>query len=88
MQCRMLNSVSAAACQSVMSTLCDPVDCIPPASSVHGILQARVLEWVAMPISRDLPNPGIEPGSPALQAESLPAEPPGKPLIASLVSIN
>ena len=33
-------------------TLCDPVDCSPPGSSVHGILQARILEWVAMPSSR------------------------------------
>ena len=32
-------------------TLCDPVDCSPPGSSVHGILQARILEWVAMPSS-------------------------------------
>ena len=43
-----------------------------------GILQARILEWVAMPSSRDLPNPGIELRSPALQADSLPSEPPGK----------
>ena len=47
-----------------------------PGSSVHGILQARILEWVAIPISRDLPNPRIEPGSPALQADSLSSEPP------------
>ena len=47
--------------------------------SVHGILQARILEWVAYPFSRDLPNPGIKLGSPALQADSLPAEPQGKP---------
>ena len=40
--------------------LCDPVDCSLPASSVHGILQARILEWVAVPC-RDLPNPGIKP---------------------------
>ena len=33
-------------------TLCDPVDCSPPGSSVHGILQARILEWVAIPFSR------------------------------------
>ena len=33
-------------------TLCDPMDCSPPSSSVHGILQARILEWVAMPSSR------------------------------------
>ena len=51
----------------------------PPGYSVHGILQARILEWIAIPFSRDLPNPGIEPGSPALQADSLPSEPPGKP---------
>ena len=48
--------------------------------TVHGILQARIPEWVAFPFSRDLPNPGIEPRSPALQADSLPAEPQGKPL--------
>ena len=33
-------------------TLCDPMDCSPPGSSIHGILQARILEWVAMPFSR------------------------------------
>ena len=33
-------------------TLCDPMDCRPPGSSVHGILQARILEWVALPSSR------------------------------------
>ena len=56
--------------------LCDPMDCSSPGSSVHGILWARILEWVA---TGDLPNPGIEPGSPALQADSIPSEPPGKP---------
>ena len=100
-------------------TLCNCTDCSPPGSFVHGILQTRVLEWVAMPSSRgssqprdgiqvsrtagrfftswatreaqeywsglpcppprDLPNPGMEPRSPTLQAGSLPAEPPGKP---------
>ena len=98
--------------------LCDPIDCSPPGSSVHGILQARILEWVAMPFSRgsspprdwtqvshiaggfftfwatreaqeywnrqpipspgELPSPGIELGSPALQVDSLPTEPPGR----------
>ena len=38
-------------------TLCDPMDCSPPASSVHGILQARILEWVAMPSSRESSQP-------------------------------
>ena len=41
--------------------LCNPVD-----YTVHGILQARILEWVAFPFSRKFPNPGIEPRSPAL----------------------
>ena len=50
--------------------LCDPVD-----YTVHVILQARIL-WVA---PGDLPNPGIELGSPELQADSLPGEPHGKP---------
>ena len=45
---------------------------------VCGILQARILEWVAIPFPEDLPDLGIEPGSPALQADSLPTEPPGK----------
>ena len=49
----------------------------PPGSSVHGILQARMLEWEIIPFSRDIPNPGIKPWSPALQAYSLPSEPPG-----------
>ena len=37
--------------------LCDSVDCIPPGSSVHGLLQARTLEWVAIPFSRVSPLP-------------------------------
>ena len=57
----------------------------PPWTVAHqaplsvGILQASILEWVAIPSSRDLPNPGIEPRSSALQVDSLPFEPPGKP---------
>ena len=43
-----------------------------------GILQARILEWAAIPLSRDLPNPETEPRSPALQADSLPTKLPGK----------
>ena len=105
---------------SVVSNSLWPMDCGPPGSAVHGILQARILEWVATPFSResshprdrtqvsriegkfftvwatreaheywsrqpipspgDLSDPGIEPGSPALQADSLPAELPVKPL--------
>ena len=57
----------------------------PPGSSVHGILQARILEWVAIPFSRGSSQPrepGIEPASPALQADYLPSQPPGKPINA------
>ena len=60
-------------------TLYDPMDCSPPGSTAHGILQGRTLAWVVIPFSRGSPDPGIEPGSPALLADSLPSEPPGKP---------
>ena len=60
-------------------TLWDPVDCSPPGSSVHGILEARTLVWVAIPFSGDLPDPEVEPGSSALQADSLLSDSPGKP---------
>ena len=42
-------------------TLCSPMDCSPPGSSVLGVLQAGTLEWVASPSPGDLPNPGVEP---------------------------
>ena len=56
---------------------------LPPDSSVHGIFQARILEWVAIPFFGDLSDPRIEPRSPALQADFLPSELPGKPMIQS-----
>ena len=59
-------------------TLCDPLDCSPPGSSVHGILQTRLLERNS---PGDLPDPGIEPKFLAFQASSLPSEPPGKPTL-------
>ena len=58
-------------------TLCDLVDYSLPGSSVYGIFQARILEWVAISFSRDLSDPGIKLGSLAVQADSLPSEPPG-----------
>ena len=54
--------VCAKSLQSCPS-LCYPMDCSPPGSSVHGILQGRIVEWVAIPPSRDLLDPGIEPAS-------------------------
>ena len=59
-------------------TLCNPIDCSLPGSSVHEILQARILEWVAIPFPGDLPDPRIEARS-ALQADSLLSEPLEKP---------
>ena len=63
-------------------TLCDPMDYSPPGSSVHGILKAGILEWVAIPPPGDLPNPGIERMSHLCllhwQMGSLPLMPPGK----------
>ena len=57
----------------------NPMDCSPPDSSVHEILQARILDWVAIPFSRGSSQPRIKAASLALQADSLPTEPPGKP---------
>ena len=67
------------------------MDCNPPGSSVQGILQSGILEWVAMPSSRDLPDPGIEPvslTSPAWQAGSLLPVPPGKLSCPKLGSVD
>ena len=60
--------------------LCDPMDCSWPGSSVHGILQVKILEWVAMPFFQGIfqPDPGIEPVSPVWQADSLPSKPLGE----------
>ena len=62
-------------------TLCNPMDCSLPGSSVHGILQARILEWVAIAFSRGSfwPRDQILVFCTALQADSLSSEPPGKP---------
>ena len=61
-------------------TLCHPMDYSLPGSFVQGILQARLLEWVAIPFCRKSFWPRIEPRSPALQAGSLPSEPQGSPI--------
>ena len=63
-------------------TLCDPMDCSPSGSSIHGILQARILKWVAMPPLEDLPDPGTKPKclmSPTLTGGFFITAPPGKP---------
>ena len=64
--------------------LCDPTDCSLTGSSVHGISPARTLEWVAISFSRgSSQGPGTKPGSSVLQADSLPSEPLGEPVILS-----
>ena len=70
---------------SVLSTLCNPMNCSPPGSSVHGILQTRILSRWPFPSSGDLPDPGIKPGSPPLQADTLLTELQAKPNLGSLV---
>ena len=65
----------------VLGTQSCPALCDLPGSSVPGILQARILKWVAFPSLGNLPGPGIKLWSPALQTDSLLSEPPGKPCI-------
>ena len=60
-------------------TLCNPMDCSPPGSSFHGILQARILEWGSHPFSRRSSQPRDRTWSSALQADSSLSEPPVKP---------
>ena len=62
--------------------LCNPRDCNPPGSSVHRILQAEILEWVAISSPGDPPDPGIKPvfpTSPALAGRVFTSAPPEKP---------
>ena len=59
-------------------TLCDPMDCSLSGYSTYGIFQAKYWSGLPFPSPGDLPHPGIEPRSPALQADALRSEPPGK----------
>ena len=71
-------------------TLCSSMDCGLPGSSVHRILQARILEWVTIPFSRDLPDPGIELASTTSQALAgrfFTTEPPGKPITPAVLNL-
>ena len=66
-------------------TLCDPRDCSPPGSSVHGIVQARILEWVTISFSRWSSHKEIKPSSPALAGGFFTTVPPGKPELYSVI---
>jgi len=67
------NATSIVGVTQSCPTLCDPMGCSSPGSSVHGILQARILEWVAMPSSKGSSRPRDWTQSPALQVDSLPS---------------
>ena len=69
------------ACQVAQSclTLCEPMDCSLPGSSIHGISQTRILEWLPFPSPGNLLDPGIEPMSPILAGRFFTTVPPGKP---------
>ena len=72
-------------------TLCDPMELSPPGSSVHGYSPMRNQEyWSGLPCPPpgDLPNPRIKLRSPSLQEDSLPSEPPGKPMKTGMGSLS
>ena len=73
------NCSCGCVCAQSCLTLCDPMDCSPPGSSVHGFSQARILEWVAIPLSRGSSDPGMELTSPALAGGFFTTAPPGNP---------
>ena len=78
-QAENLNSSDVCEVTQSCPALCDPVDCSLPGSSLHGIFQARILKWVAISFSGDIPDPGIKSGSPTLRVDALTSEPPEKP---------
>ena len=72
--------VKESVSHSVVSVLCSPVDCSLPGSSVHGILQWRILEWVAISFSRG----SSRLWSPEFKADSLPFEPPWMTILSKM----
>ena len=68
--------------------LCNSMHCNLSESAVHGISQARTLEWAANSFSRDLPEPGIKPASPALAGGFFTTELPGKPTMEYYTTIK
>ena len=78
---KMLQPGSHCSCCSAAQsgpTLCDPIVCSPPGSFIHRILHTRILGGLPFPSSGDLPDPRIEPVSPALADGFFITEPPGK----------
>ena len=86
--CHTVEQINRCNQHKLVSVNCwDPLDCSPPGSSVHGILQARILSGLPFPSPGDLSNLGIKPRSPALQANSLPLRPPGRVLFKHGISL-
>ena len=69
-------------------TLCNPMDCSPPGSSIHGILQARTLEWAVIPFSMGSSWLRIEHEPPTLQVDSLPLSHQGSPRMSLIWVVN
>ena len=78
---KLLSSVVCVLVTQSCLTLCDPMDCSPPGSSVHGILQARILGWVAIPFSRGSSPPRDRTHVPCIAGRFFTAEPLGNPPI-------
>ena len=79
----MVSALAVCLVTQLRLILCDALDCILPGSSLPGILQARILEWVACPPPGDLPDPGIKPASLRSPAGSLPLSHPGNVRLCS-----
>ena len=77
----MLLQASGSEAAQPCPTLCDPMDCSLPGSSVHGIFQARVLEGVAISFSRGSSQPRDRTRVSRVPGNALPSEPPGKPYV-------
>ena len=84
----MLSAAAAAKSLQSCPTLCSPMDHHPPGSSVHGILQARILEWVVVTFSRGSSQPRDRTQVSCIMANSLPAEPQGKPKNTGVGSLS
>ena len=76
--CRCLDAIVVVVSLSVVSNSCDPVDCSLPGSSVHGIFQARILEWVSISYPRGSSLPRDQTQVSCIAGEFFTAEPPGK----------
>ena len=84
-----LTFVVALSLLSCVRLLCDPMNCSPLGTSVHGIFQARILEWVAISFSRASSHPrDYKPTHPALASRFFTTEPSGKPILTFILILK